>query len=413
MAVISAPFAGRPDTDAGAVSDRRSYRLASLDLLRGLVIVIMAIDHVRDFFLAGALQDPTTDPNVTLALFITRWITHFCAPVFVLLAGVSAGLMAARRAPNDLARFLFTRGVWLIAIECFVISTSATFAPAGIPQVGGRFLVTMQVIWAIGASMIVLAGAQKLGRRACLVIGALIIVGHNLLDPIWPQTGLLELKWPLWAALHSQMSAVVGPFMFTFVYPLLPWVGVMLFGFGVAALFERKETSRKESLLKWGLALTAAFVVLRAVGAYGDPNPWQWQARGVTATVIDFLNTTKYPPSLDFVLMTLGPAAILCAFADRIPSAIGGILTTFGRVPFAFYVAHFILIHALSVLLGVSQGFRASQFMTLFLFYPSGYGVSLLGVYVVWAVVIVTLYPYCRWVAGVKARRRDWWLSYL
>ena len=192
MAVTSVPLVGR--ARLGAASDQRSYRLASLDLLRGLVIVIMAIDHVRDFFLAGALQDPTTDPNVTLGLFMTRWITHFCAPVFVLLAGVSAGLMSARRTPSDLARFLFTRGLWLIAVEWFVISTSATFAPAGIPQVGGQILVTMQVIWAIGASMIVLAGAQLLGRRACLLIGALVIAGHNLLDPIWPQTGSARVE---------------------------------------------------------------------------------------------------------------------------------------------------------------------------------------------------------------------------
>jgi uncharacterized membrane protein len=187
----------------------------------------------------------------------------------------------------------------------------------------------------------------------------------------------------------------------------------MLFGFGVATLFEREEAARKASLLKWGLALTAVFVVLRALDVYGDPNHWESQARGAVGTVIDFLNTTKYPPSLDFVLMTIGPAAILCAFANRIPSGISGILTTFGRVPFAFYIAHFFLIHTLSVLLGVAQGFRASQFMTLFLFYPQGYGVSLLGVYVVWAVVIAILYPYCRWMAGVKARRRDWWLSYV
>jgi uncharacterized membrane protein len=395
------------------VSDQRSYRLASLDLLRGLVIVIMAIDHVRDFFLAGALQDPTTDPNVTLALFMTRWITHFCAPVFVLLAGVSAGLMAARRTSTDLARFLFTRGLWLIAVEWFVISTAATFAPAGIPQLGGQMLVTMQVIWAIGASMIVLSGAQMLGRRACLLIGALVIVSHNLLDPIWPKTGLLETNWPIWAALHSQMSVTVGPFFFAFLYPVLPWAGVMLFGFGVSTLFERSEPARHASLLKWGLTLTAAFVVLRALDVYGDPNPWQLQPGGIVATFIDFLNTTKYPPSLEFLLMTLGPAAILCAFAHRIHSGVSGVLTTFGRVPFAFYVAHFFLIHTLSVLLGVAQGFAASQMMTLFLFYPQGYGVSLFGVYAVWVVVIVTLYPLCRWSAGVKARRRDWWLSYL
>jgi uncharacterized membrane protein len=373
----------------------------------------MAIDHVRDFFLAGAQQDPTTDPNVTLGLFMARWITHFCAPVFVLLAGVSAGLMAARRTSTDLARFLFTRGVWLIAIEWFVISTSATFAPGGIPQLGGQVLVTMQVIWAIGASMVVLSGAQLLGRRACLVAGVLVIAGHNLLDPIWPQIGLFDQNAPVWAALHTQMSVSVGPFLFAFLYPLLPWTGVMLFGFGASALFERPEAARNASLVKWGLALIAAFLVLRTLDVYGDPNHWAAQARGFVGTLIDFLNTTKYPPSLLFILMTLGPAAILCAHADKIPARIGRVLTTFGRVPFAFYVPHFILIHALSVLLGMAQGFGASQFMTLFLFYPQGYGVSLLGIYVVWAAVVVILYPLCRWMAGVKARRRDWWLSYL
>jgi uncharacterized membrane protein len=209
------------------------------------------------------------------------------------------------------------------------------------------------------------------------------------------------------------MAVVAGPFLFVFVYPLLPWTGVMLFGFGVAALFERPEAARNASLFRWGLALTTAFLVLRALDVYGDPNPWQSQPGGAIATVIDFLNTTKYPPSLEFLLMTLGPAAIVCAFAHKIPAGVRVVLTTFGRVPFAFYVAHFILIHTLSVALGVAQGFRVSELMTVFLFYPQGYGVSLLGVYIAWVVVIATLYPLCWWMAGVKARRRDWWLSYL
>jgi uncharacterized membrane protein len=413
MAIASVPLTGRLDARAGAVSDQRSYRLASLDLLRGLVIVIMAIDHVRDFFLVGALQDPTTDPNVTAAVFMTRWITHFCAPVFVLLAGVSAGLMAARRTPAELARLLFTRGLWLIAVECLVVSTSATFAPGGIAELGGQVLLTMQVIWAIGASMIVLSGAQLLGRRACLLIGALIIVGHNLLDPFWPKTGVFDQNWPLWAALHSQMSVSAGPFLFAFVYPVLAWIGVMLFGFGVSVVVERPAVDRNKALRTYGLALTGAFIALRVVGVYGDPNSWQWQSAGFVPTAIDFLNTTKYPPSLEFLLMTLGPAAILCSFADRFTGPIARVFVTFGRVPFAFYVAHVILIHTLSVLLGMAQGFRASQFMTIFFFYPMGYGLPLAGVYAVWVVVIATLYPLCRWVAALKARRRDWWLSYV
>jgi len=399
--------------EAAAASDRRAYRLTSLDMLRGLVIVIMAIDHVRDFFLASAQQDPMADPNVTVALFATRWITHFCAPVFVFLAGTSAGLMKGRMSAGDLARLLLLRGVWLIAVEMFIVSTLSTFSPRGIPELGGQTLFALQVIWAIGVSMIVLSGAQLLGRRACLVIGALIVASHNLVDPVWPRTGLLEMNWPVWAALHSQMAHNVGPFMFVFIYPVWPWIGVMLLGCGVSSVFELPAGRRDSVLLKAGAVMTASFIAIRFLGWYGDPNPWQWQERGLVATIMDFLNTTKYPPSLDFLLMTLGPAAMLSAVADRVTGGIKNALVTFGRVPFAFYVAHIALIHVLSVLLGIAQGFRASQLMTIFFFYPAGYGLPLPGVYIVWALVIAILYPLCRWVAALKSRRRDWWLSYV
>lgn len=397
-------------TDAG---DARAYRLTSIDMLRGLAIVIMAIDHVRDFFLAGATQDPMADPNISPALFATRWITHFCAPVFVLLAGTSAGLMAARKSRSQLGRFLLTRGCWLIFVEWFVVGTAWTFAPSGLDVFGGRVLVVMQVIWAIGASMVVLAGAQFLGRGTCLAIGLAIVCGHNLLDGVWPKFSLFDVGAPLWVALHSQMAATVGPFLLIFIYPLLPWLGVMLLGFGTAAVFEWPSQRRDATLLFAGLAITAAFFVLRAVDVYGDPNPWQLQQGGMAATIIDFLNTTKYPPSLAFLMMTLGPATMLCAFADRITGAVKDGLVMFGRVPFAFYIAHFYLIHTLGVALGVAQGFDARQMMTWVSFYPTGYGVPLAGVYAVWVLVLVILYPFCRWVASVKARRRDWWLSYL
>jgi uncharacterized membrane protein len=413
MPAMTASVATDRYAGVAAAPDRRPYRLTAIDTLRGLVIVIMAIDHVRDFFLAGALQDPMADPNVTLDLFATRWITHFCAPVFVLLAGVSAGLMTSRRNPRDLARLLMTRGVWLVFVEWFVIATLSTFSPGGIAEVGGQILVPMQVIWAIGVSMIVLSGVQFLGRRACCAIGLAIVAGHNLLDPLWPRTQLLEQNWPAWAALHSQMALSIGPFLFVFIYPVVAWVGVMLLGFGVSGVFERPVAQRNAALLKTGMALTGGFILLRAIDMYGEPNPWQWQARGLLATVMDFLNTTKYPPSLDFLMMTLGPAAVMCAVADRMNDALKNGLMTFGRVPFAFYVAHVALIHALSVLLGLTQGFSLGQMKTIFLFYPSGYGVSLPGVYLVWALVIAMLYPFCRWMVSVKARRRDWWLSYL
>ena len=396
-----------------APASQRAYRLSSIDMLRGLVIVIMALDHVRDFFFAGALQDPTVDPNVTAAMFATRWITHFCAPVFVLLAGISGGLMASRKTPSEIGRFLFTRGVWLIFVEVFIIATAGTFSPRGIAEVGGLIVVPMQVIWAIGISMVVLSGLQWFGRTACLAMGLVIVGAHNLLDPFWPASQLLDQQWPAWVALHSQMSLHLGPFLLVFIYPVLPWVGVMLLGFGLAGLFEMPPARRNAILFRAGLALTATFLLLRAIAVYGDPNPWQLQTGGITATIIDFLNTTKYPPSLLFLLMTLGPAAVFCGIADRFTGTIKETLIAYGRSPFAFYVAHVFLIHSFSVLLGMAQGFKLQQMMNLFLFYPKGYGVGLPGVYMVWALVVVLLYPLCRWVSSVKARRKDWWLSYV
>ena len=382
-------------------------------MLRGLVIIIMAIDHTRDFFSVQMSIDPMGDPNVGLPLALTRWITHFCAPVFVFLAGTSAGLMVARKTPAELAKFLLTRGLWLIFVEIFIISTATTFSPGGIEQLGGKTLAFMQVIWVIGASMVVLAGLQFLGRKGCLWLGALIVLGHNALDGHWPASqGILDTTPPLWAALHTTMSKVAGPFHFLFLYPLLPWLGVMLLGFGASMLFQQPASSRNKQLLLWGAVITVAFIVLRFIDGYGEPNHWQTQARGA-ATFIDFLNTTKYPPSLLFLAMTLGPAAIFCAFADRMRGFLKDMFVMFGRVPFAFYVAHFYLLHLLSLALGAAQDVPVSQLMTFPPFYPGGYGVSLIAVYAIWALVIALLYPLCKWVDGVKARNKSWWLSYL
>jgi uncharacterized membrane protein len=395
------------------MSGTRAYRLTSIDMLRGLAIVIMAIDHARDYFMVGGDVDPMARPDIGAALFFTRWITHFCAPVFVFLAGTSAGLMTARKTRSALGAFLFKRGLWLIVVEWFVVATAWSFAPWGIEQLDGRVGVVMQVIWAIGASMIVLAGAQFLGQRVCLVIGGAILAGHNLLDPIWPVTGgIFDAGHPLWVALHAHMRTDSGPFSFFWAYPLLPWIGVMLLGYGTAPLFREPVETRNARLLACGLAVTAAFVVLRGIGVYGDPNPWQVQD-GAISTLIDFLNVTKYPPSLLFLLMTLGPAAILCACADRVPLAVKRPLIVFGQAPFAFYVAHLYLTHSLAVAFGVVQGFDARGFLTYSFFFPRGYGVGLPGTYAAWLLVVATLYPLCQWVAAAKGRRQDWWLSYL
>ena len=394
-------------------ADRRAYRMSSLDMLRGLVIVVMALDHVRDFVMTAAVQDPTADPTTGPLLFATRWITHFCAPTFVFLAGTSAGLMASRKPPAELASFLLTRGLWLIVLEAVVISTAWSFAPTGVAGFGGRTYVALQVIWVIGASMVILAGAQFLGRRACLAIGAAILLGHNLLDAVWPAAMTSGSTAPLWAALHSRQFYDVGSFAVFFSYPLLPWTGVMLLGFGAAGLFELPARKREERLLRIGIGLVIAFVLIRAVNVYGDPHAWDSDPSSITASVISFLGTTKYPPSLLFTLMTLGPAAIACAFAERMRGRVSDALVTFGRAPLAFYISHLYLIHALAILLGIAQGFAAEQFLTHYRFFPKGFGVGLLGVYLIWIPVVLVLYPFCRWVAAVKARRQDWWLSYV
>jgi uncharacterized membrane protein len=415
--MIGSPLPGRATVTSAAIQsaspDQRAYRLASIDMLRGLVILVMALDHVRDFTMMGGLQDPMTDPNVSPWLFFTRWVTHFCAPVFVFLAGTSAGLMAGRKSPRELAAFLFKRGLWIVVVEITILSTAFTFSPGGLPQFGGQTLVILQTLWAIGASMVVLAGAQFLGARFCLIAGVLVIACHNLLDPFWPAASRFGGEFPLWVALHAQMSARVGPFLVINGYPLLPWCAVMLFGFGAAGVFRKLPDERNRLLRQGGLAMVALFVLLRAVNVYGDSGHWQASPNGALYTFMAFLNTNKYPPSLDYLLMTLGPAAIVCSYADHWKGWLKDTLVMFGRVPFAFYIAHFYLAHLLAVAIGLVQGFSLAQMWTFFPFFPKGFGVPLWGVYIGWLCVIALLYPLCRSMAQLKARRTDWWLSYL
>jgi uncharacterized membrane protein len=244
--------------------------------------------------------------------------------------------------------------------------------------------VPRQVLWAIGASMVVLAGVQYLGMRACLAIGAAIILGHNLLDPVWPTGAAADA--PLWTVLHARHIYPAGMFSIYFSYPLLPWIGV---------------------------GLLVAFILVRSLHTYGDPHQWHFDPHNVAATVMAFLATTKYPPSLLYVLMTLGVAAIVCGYADRLRGPPRQVLVTFGRAPLAFYVAHLYLLHTGAILLGVAQGFSAREFLTACRYFPKGYGVGLAGVYLFWIAIITTLHPLCHWMALLKSRRTDWWLSYV
>jgi len=354
----------------------RRERLGSVDLLRGAVMVLMALDHTRDFF-SNAGVDPTNLEQAPAALFLTRWVTHFCAPVFVLLAGTGAYL--SHRPKRDLQTFLITRGLWLVVLEVTVVSFAWSFNP--------RWPFTMlQVIWAIGWCMVGLALLVELPAAAVGALGAAIIFAHNLTDGV-------RGGW-LWSVAHRpQVFEPLAGHRVRVPYPLLPWLGVMAAGYGLGVILERAD--RRRWLYAIGGALVAIFVALRLLGGYGDPHAF-------TAPALDFLNCTKYPPSLEYLAMTLGPALIALAALD---GRAGGPLAIFGRVPLFYYVAHLYLIHgARLAVFAVEKALGRA---------PS-HGWSLPVVYAVWLAVVAALYVPCRWFAALKARRRDLaWLSYL
>ncbi len=408
----AAPPAALPDRAPAALP---ATRLASVDVLRGLVMVVMALDHVRDH-LTNVPYAPEDLAQTSVPLFLTRWITHFCAPVFVLLAGTGAGLSEVRGKPRgELARFLWTRGLWLIVAELTIVRFGWAF------NLEYRTEVWVQVIWVIGVSMILLAPMLWLPRWVVGAIGVVMIAGHNLLDGIGldvvrqqvtlgnigqlPTLAGASLRDWAWATLHVQYPPII--------YPLIPWPGVMFVGYALAPLFLLPAAARHRLLLALGLGATALFLLVRGLNIYGDPAPWSAQPRAAF-TVLSFLNTTKYPPSLSYLLMTLGPALALLVPLERLGGWLGRVLETIGRVPFFYYVVHLYLIHLVMLGLGVAAGYPLGAFLHPWFLKPAGFGFGLGVVYAAWLAVVAALYPLCRWFAGVKARRRDLaWLSYL
>jgi len=406
-------------------------RIDSIDLLRGIVMVIMMLDHTRDFVHNAGLQfDPLDLTQTNPAIFFTRWITHYCAPVFVFLAGTSAYLQFARgKSKRELSRFLLTRGLWLIVLEFTVVRLGVTFS------FDLRFLGMMQVIWVIGASMIVLAGLIHLPLRLIAAFGILMIALHNLLDKVrvvgWrgPGSAVPGFGAKLWIILHQPFEAfpIVGfpsPIV-ALIYPLIPWVGVMAAGYAFGPLYQMNPSVRRRRLLLLGGISTGLFVVMRAINVYGDPAKWTTQ-KDLVFTVLSFLNTTKYPPSLLFLLMTLGPAIMLLVWFEPLKnspglaagsSALRNFFVTFGRVPLFFYILQWYTAHVISVFLHLAFGKPVKWlFQTPLDWFsgpPQGVGFNLATVYVCWIAGVLLLYPLCKWFAGVKARRRDWWLSYL
>jgi uncharacterized membrane protein len=374
-------------------------RLDSIDVLRGLVIVLMALDHVRDYF-SIVRFDPLDLAQTSVPLFLTRWVTHFCAPIFMILAGVSAYLVSLRSTRAQLTRFLVTRGLWLIVLEITLVGFGWTF---DVTYQNGLFL---QVMWALGCSMIALGGLVRLPMRWIAAVSLAMIAGHNLLDGIAPeQFG----AWaPLWSVLHVR-GHLPGVFI---SYPLIPWIGVMGIGYVLGSLYRVDAQVRRSMVVTLGLLSFTLFFVLRLPNVYGDPHDWVGQATPVR-TLLAIVNVAKYPPSLDYLLITVGTGMLLLAAFEHVRNGFTEVLKTFGRVPLFFYVLHIALAHLAAGLLALATGHGAAVLAHHYRGLPEDWGFGLGGVYLAWLFVIATLYPACRWFANVKRRRTDWWLSYL
>jgi uncharacterized membrane protein len=379
-------------------------------------MIVMALDHVRDFFHRGAMSfSPTDLTKTSVILFFTRWITHFCLPVFMFTAGAGAFLWWNRsnRSTRQLSRFLWTRGLWFIGLELSVMQLAYDF------NVSAHFLLLLLILWIFGVCMLVMALLIHLPMRWLLGGSVAIVALHNCLDRVnASQFG--SWAW-LWILLHQPGVFSFGGKLVLMSYPLLPWVAVMAGGFCFGQVLTWEPAARRRMMLRTGAAMTVAFVLIRAANLYGDPAPWSFQKSPVFS-VLSFLNCTKYPPSLDFLLMTLGPALLVLAYLDRFSLKAANPLVVFGRVPLFYFVLHFYAIHSLTVLFA---WLRYGNTAFTFIFnpppsmggskqlVPADFGYSLWVVYLVWITVVLSLYPLCKWFANVKARRRDWWLSYL
>jgi uncharacterized membrane protein len=383
----------------------RAGRLESIDLVRGAIMIVMALDHTRDFFGVPG-QNPTNLATATAGLFLTRWVTHFCAPVFFLLMGTGAYLSLARRSPRDLSKFLLARGVWLIVLDLVLLRCFAY-------QFNVDYRVTMLIVlWALGWAMIALSPLVRLPASVAATLGALVIVGHNLFDSV-------KSASPFWSILHSPGVVLnINRHVVFAAYPLIPWVGVTAVGYGLGQVYRWEEERRRALLLRLGLATTLAFFVIRGIDLYGDPSRWVRQ-KTAFFTFLSLLNTTKYPPSLLFLLMTLGPALLLLWSVDRGTPRVLRPALVFGKVPLFYYVLHFSLIHLLAVATcyaryGTAHWMFESPDLAHYPFTPPpGWGYSLPVVYLVWTAVVAATFPLCRWFAALKRRRREAWLSYL
>jgi uncharacterized membrane protein len=425
MTAAAGPPEGGPHVHpkGGLYAHTTRARLGSIDLLRGLVMIVMVLDHTRDYVHTGGLTlDPTNLATTTPMLFLTRWVTHYCAPIFVFLAGVGAYLQLSRgMTTRDLSRFLVTRGVWLIVLEFTIIRITTWF------NLDYSYLANLQVIWVLGVSMIVLAALIHLPLGVVAGFGAAMVVLHNAFDGIrvasWqgPGSPVPDAMSKLWILLHqpAEFVPVFGdgsPVVFV-IYPLVPWVGVIALGYVCGSLYTLDPERRRVWLRGIGLALIGAFIVIRATNAYGDPRPWAAQST-MLFSVFSFVNTTKYPVSLLYLLMTIGPAMLALAwFESRRPSRVEQVVTRVGRVPLFFYLWQWPLAHGLAVVLSAAAGKEIGYYFlnppAVFGAAPPNAGFELPIVYLCWAAILAVLIPMCLWFARVKERHPARWLKYL
>jgi len=397
-------------------------RIQSIDILRGLVMVIMALDHVRDFLYkaplgkaADAAMDPTNMRTTFPLLFFTRWITHFCAPIFVFLAGVSVFLMCQRKSKKEASLFLIKRGLWLVFVEVIIITFAWSFNPF-------YNVLFLQVIWAIGISMIIMGLLVLLPYEIIFVIGVLIGGGHNLMDYSSINAGLKGSVLADFLYFSSfSVHRLFDDHSYLIIYSFLPWTGVMMLGYCFGKLYQSgvDPVWRRKILLRIGMGLILLFIILRYTNIYGDPVPWSSQPRGTTYTFLSFLNLNKYPPSLLFLCMTIGPGILFLAFIEKIQNGFTKVMNVYGRVPMLYYILHFYIIHLVVIIVFYAQGYGAKDVVPTgglpFYFKPNGLGFGLAGVYAVWFFVVLVLYPVCKKYDRYKTinAKGKWWLSYI
>ncbi len=395
------------------LQNNKNYRIDSIDLLRGLVMIIMALDHTRDFFHKPAFtDDPLNLATTTPMLYFTRWVTHLCAPIFVFLAGTGAYFQSQRKTKKELSSFLIKRGLWLLIIEIIIMNLAFSFDLK-------YSLIALQTIWSIGISMIILGIVIFLPFAVILAIGSVIVLGHNMLDSF--EAGrTTPIGW--WYSLLHQPGfyKLWDGHNLLILYPFLPWTGLMMLGYCFGKLFLKYEgAQRRKMLVMLGIGLLLLFAALRIPNLYGDPRNWSEQ-KNALYSFLDVMNVQKYPPSLLYMCATIGIGMLLLAAFGNVRNRLTKFITVYGRVPFFYYILHFFLIHLVSAICYLARGHSFSEgahvsngngFQPNFTQPNEGFSLGM--VYVIWVLIVLSLYPLCKWFSEYKQKHKDWWLSYL